>query len=43
MQSNSTLEKMLDLYPSPNATNSPFDTEYDRAWVIEQDAVFGCM
>ncbi|KAF8579657.1 alpha/beta-hydrolase [Ramaria rubella] len=40
---NSTIDKMLELYPAPNVTGSPFDTEYDRTWVIEQDAVFGCM
>ncbi|KAF8579656.1 alpha/beta-hydrolase [Ramaria rubella] len=40
---NSTIKKMLELYPAPGVTGSPFDTEYDRTWVIEQDAVFGCM
>ncbi|GJJ10349.1 hypothetical protein Clacol_004575 [Clathrus columnatus] len=43
LQTNDTINKMLALYPAPGTPGSPFDTEYDRTWVIEQDAVFGCM
>ncbi|KIJ35249.1 hypothetical protein M422DRAFT_262418 [Sphaerobolus stellatus SS14] len=41
--SNATINKAIELYPAPNATGSPFTTEYDRTWTAEQDAVFGCM
>ncbi|KAF8502965.1 alpha/beta-hydrolase [Gautieria morchelliformis] len=41
--SNATIAKILELYPKPNATGGLFATEYDRTWVMEQDAVFGCM
>lgn len=40
---NSTLQKVLELYPSPNVTGSPFATQYDRTWTIMQDTIFGCM
>ncbi|CAE6527139.1 unnamed protein product [Rhizoctonia solani] len=40
---NATLEKVLKLYPSANESGSPFVDNYDRAWTIMQDTVFGCM
>ncbi|KAG8805510.1 hypothetical protein FRC17_005477 [Serendipita sp. 399] len=40
---NATLTKVLELYPSPNVTESPFSTQYERTWTIMQDTIFGCM
>ncbi|GJJ10348.1 hypothetical protein Clacol_004574 [Clathrus columnatus] len=40
---NETIDKILQLYPAPDVPGSPFDSEYDRTWVIEQDTEFGCM
>ncbi|CAE6520330.1 unnamed protein product, partial [Rhizoctonia solani] len=40
---NATLEKVLKLYPAANVSGSPFVDNYDRAWTIMQDTVFGCM
>ncbi|TFY78665.1 hypothetical protein EWM64_g5346 [Hericium alpestre] len=40
---NSTLQKVFDFYPRANTSGSPFATEYDRAWTIAQDVLFGCM
>ncbi|EUC59274.1 carboxyesterase-postia placenta Mad-698-R-like protein [Rhizoctonia solani AG-3 Rhs1AP] len=40
---NATLEKVLKLYPTANASGSPFVDNYDRAWTIMQDTIFGCM
>ncbi|KAA1473116.1 alpha/beta-hydrolase [Dentipellis sp. KUC8613] len=40
---NSTMRKLFDFYPAVNASGSPFHTEYDRAWTMAQDAIFGCM
>lgn len=42
-QTNETLAKVLELYPAPNVPGSPFVDNYDRAWTIMQDTVFGCM
>ncbi|KAI0322568.1 Alpha/Beta hydrolase protein [Amylostereum chailletii] len=41
--SNNTLKRMFEFYPEVGAPGSPFDTEYDLAWTISQDVVFGCM
>ncbi|CAE7191421.1 unnamed protein product [Rhizoctonia solani] len=38
-----TLDKVLQLYPSPNISGSPFVENYDRAWTIMQDIIMGCM
>ncbi|KDN46926.1 hypothetical protein RSAG8_04003, partial [Rhizoctonia solani AG-8 WAC10335] len=38
-----TLDKILQLYPSPNISGSPFVDNYDRAWTIMQDIIMGCM
>lgn len=38
-----TLEKVLQLYPAANVSGSPFVDNYDRAWTIMQDTIFGCM
>ncbi|KEP50149.1 carboxyesterase [Rhizoctonia solani 123E] len=38
-----TLDKVLQLYPSPNISGSPFADNYDRAWTIMQDIIMGCM
>ncbi|KAL5634091.1 hypothetical protein ACGC1H_006054 [Rhizoctonia solani] len=38
-----TLDKVLQLYPSPNISGSPFVDNYDRAWTIMQDIIMGCM
>ncbi|KAI0322569.1 alpha/beta-hydrolase [Amylostereum chailletii] len=40
---NSTLRQMFEFYPEVGAPGSPFETEYDLAWTIAQDVVFGCM
>ncbi|KAG8797317.1 hypothetical protein FRC16_009039 [Serendipita sp. 398] len=40
---NATLAKVLELYPSPNITGSPFSTQYERTWTIMQETIFGCM
>ncbi|KDQ60400.1 hypothetical protein JAAARDRAFT_153005 [Jaapia argillacea MUCL 33604] len=39
---NETIQQAMTLYPSPNATGSPFATQYDRAWTMAQDIIFGC-
>ncbi|KAJ6468143.1 Alpha/Beta hydrolase protein [Mycena vitilis] len=41
--SNATIEKALTMYPAPNATGSPFATQYDRASAMAGDVVFTCM
>ncbi|KAL0958487.1 hypothetical protein HGRIS_000627 [Hohenbuehelia grisea] len=41
--SNNTINKALQLYPSPEEPGSPFTTQYDRAWTMAQDIIFGCM
>ncbi|CAE6422459.1 unnamed protein product [Rhizoctonia solani] len=38
-----TLDKVMQLYPSPNKSGSPFVDNYDRAWTIMQDIIMGCM
>ncbi|KAG8744867.1 hypothetical protein FRC12_014715 [Ceratobasidium sp. 428] len=40
---NATLEKVLQLYPAPNVSGSPFADNYSRAWTIMQDIILGCM
>ncbi|CAE6402393.1 unnamed protein product [Rhizoctonia solani] len=40
---NATLDKALQLYPSPGTSGSPFVDNYDRAWTIMQDIIMGCM
>ncbi|KAL1711094.1 Alpha/Beta hydrolase protein [Schizophyllum commune] len=38
-----TFAKILELYPSPNETGSPFATQWDRVWTLAGDPVFTCM
>jgi len=33
----------LAIYPEPNATGSPFPTEWDRAWTMAGEIIFTCM
>ncbi|TFY68194.1 hypothetical protein EVG20_g3659 [Dentipellis fragilis] len=40
---NPTMQKLFEFYPAVNASGSPFHTEYDLAWTMAQDAIFGCM
>ncbi|EJD05094.1 alpha/beta-hydrolase [Fomitiporia mediterranea MF3/22] len=40
---NETIQKALALYPAPGTPGSPFVTEYDRAWTMAQEIIFGCM
>ncbi|KAJ7779459.1 alpha/beta-hydrolase [Mycena maculata] len=41
--SNSTIDQALALYPAPNATGSPFATQWDRASTMAGDVLFSCM
>ncbi|KAK0444572.1 alpha/beta-hydrolase [Desarmillaria tabescens] len=41
--SNSTLHKVLRLYPSPDVPGSPFPTDWDRASTIARDIDFWCL
>ncbi|KAK7046454.1 carboxylic ester hydrolase [Favolaschia claudopus] len=41
--SNATIDKALALYPEPNATGSPFATQWDRAWTMAGEIIFTCM
>ncbi|KAL1758390.1 Alpha/Beta hydrolase protein [Schizophyllum commune] len=38
-----TFSKILELYPSPKETGSPFATQWDRVWTLAGDPVFTCM
>ncbi|KAL1736681.1 Alpha/Beta hydrolase protein [Schizophyllum commune] len=40
---NATFARILELYPSPNETGSPFATQWDRVWTLAGDPVFTCM
>lgn len=42
-QSNATIDKALALYPPPGAPNSPFPTQWDRAWTMAGEIIFTCM
>ncbi|EPQ58489.1 alpha/beta-hydrolase, partial [Gloeophyllum trabeum ATCC 11539] len=39
---NETIQQALQLYPSPDVPGSPFATQYDRAWTMAQEIIFGC-
>ncbi|KAG6885461.1 hypothetical protein C0992_005128 [Termitomyces sp. T32_za158] len=41
--SNMTKDKALALYPRPGAPNSPFPTQWDRAWTMAGEIIFTCM
>ncbi|KAK0439353.1 Alpha/Beta hydrolase protein [Armillaria borealis] len=41
--SNSTLRKVLKLYPSPDVPRSPFSTQWDRVSMIARDIDFWCL
>ncbi|KAJ7825505.1 Alpha/Beta hydrolase protein [Mycena olivaceomarginata] len=41
--SNATIDKALAIYPEPNATGSPFPTQWDRAWTMAGEIIFTCM
>ncbi|PPQ64464.1 hypothetical protein CVT24_008474 [Panaeolus cyanescens] len=41
--SNATIDKALELYPSPTLSGSPFVTQYDRAATMAGDIIFTCM
>ncbi|KAJ7637392.1 Alpha/Beta hydrolase protein [Mycena polygramma] len=41
--SNATIDKALAIYPAPNATGSPFATQYDRASAMAGNIIFTCM
>ncbi|KAF9480934.1 alpha/beta-hydrolase [Pholiota conissans] len=40
---NDTITQALSLYPAPDAPDSPFATQYERATAIAGDVVFTCM
>ncbi len=42
-QSNGLIQEALALYPAPGTPGSPFATQYDRAWTMAQEIIFGCM
>jgi carboxylesterase type B len=41
--SNATIDRALAIYPEPNATGSPFATQFDRASAMAGDIIFTCM
>ncbi|KII84560.1 hypothetical protein PLICRDRAFT_352904 [Plicaturopsis crispa FD-325 SS-3] len=41
--SNATIDNALALYPAPGTPGSPFASQYDRAWTMAQEIIFGCM
>ncbi|KAL5498324.1 hypothetical protein ACEPAH_2466 [Sanghuangporus vaninii] len=41
--SDDLIQKALALYPAPGTPGSPFATQYDRAWTMAQEIIFGCM
>jgi len=41
--SNELIQEALALYPAPGSPGSPFATQYDRAWTMAQEIIFGCM
>ncbi|KAF7350217.1 Carboxylic ester hydrolase [Mycena venus] len=41
--SNATIDQALAIYPEPNATGSPFPTQWDRAWTMAGEIIFTCM
>ncbi|KAJ7115056.1 Alpha/Beta hydrolase protein [Mycena crocata] len=41
--SNATISRALAIYPEPNATGSPFATQFDRASTMAGEIIFTCM
>jgi len=41
--SNATIDRALAIYPEPNATGSPFVTQWDRASTMAGEIIFTCM
>ncbi|KLO11372.1 alpha/beta-hydrolase [Schizopora paradoxa] len=41
--SSELVKEALALYPAPGTPGSPFATQYDRAWTMAQEIIFGCM
>ncbi|KZT28612.1 alpha/beta-hydrolase [Neolentinus lepideus HHB14362 ss-1] len=39
---NETIQQALQLYLAPGTPGSPFSTQYERAWTMAQDIMFGC-